>query len=92
MGLDIALDEDHDVYLDGNDLALTAVDIQTLQEIGIRLQLWRGEWFLDVQQGIPYLEQVFVKGTSTDTISSLFQNEILAADGVIELLEFEIAA
>ena len=90
MAFDIALDDLHDVYLNGKDLALTDGSVQTLQEIGIRLQFWKGEWFLDIQRGIPYLEQVFQKKTSLDTIASLFKAEILASDGVLELLEFSM--
>ena len=90
MALDLGLNDLHDVYLDGEDLAITQPDIQTLQEIGIRLQFWEGEWFLNILDGIPYLQEVFKKQVNIDLISALFKNEILASDGVIELLEFEL--
>lgn len=90
MGFDLNLDDNHDIELDGIDLALTDKKNQTLQEIKIRLQLWASEWFLDVRAGIPYLEQVFKKEVSPETISAIFRKEILRAEGVIELLEFSM--
>lgn len=91
MAIDIDLDDNHDVYIIDRDLAITPPDDQTKQELSIRLQLWRGEWFLDVLSGIPYLQEVLKKRVSIDTVASIFKTEILAADGVIEILEFEMS-
>jgi len=90
MALDISLDDTHDVYIIGDDLATTPDDYQTLQEIGIRLNFWRGEWFLDIQEGIQYLDEVFRKGANLFRVAALFKAEILEADGVSEIIEFSI--
>ena len=90
MAIDIALDDTHDIKLYNGDLALTQPKEQSIQEIKIRLQLWRGEWFLDITAGLPYLTEILQKRVNIDTVAALFKNEILAADGVTEILEFSI--
>jgi len=89
--MDFLLDNQHDLVLDGNDLALTTSETETVQELGIRLQFFKGEWFLDITAGVPYLQDVLKKAVSVRAISALFKKEILSVPTVSELLEFELS-
>jgi len=57
------------------------------QAVMTRLRLWEGEWFIDLQEGTPYLDGVMGKYTS-DTIDALIKERILNTEGVIEILEY----
>lgn len=89
--MDLALNGNHDIYLDGNDLALTTTDTETIQDLGIRLRFFMGEWFIDVTAGVPYFQEVLKKGVNIKAISSLFKKEIMDSETVSEILEFELS-
>jgi hypothetical protein len=47
-----------------------------------RLQFFKREWFLDLRQGMPYYEAVFVKNPDISLVQSIFRRAILATPGV----------
>ena len=91
MSIDLKLDSNHDIYIENSDLVLTSEEENTIQLLNIRLQFFKGEWFLDILAGIPYIDEILVKGTSLQEVKSIFISEILDSEGVEELLSFEIA-
>jgi hypothetical protein len=44
-----------------------------VQGARIKLQFWRGEWFLDTTQGVPYVQDVFVKPANFAQLEALFR-------------------
>ncbi len=88
--MDLKLNNEHDIFITGQDLTLTEPDDDVIQRLDIRLQFFEEEWFLDITAGIPYLQTIFQKGTPLTTISSIFIQDINAADGVDEVLEFAL--
>jgi len=83
--MDLAINDNNDLYLDGQDLALTTIDTEVVQSLKIRLQFVQGEWFLNLSAGVPYIQQLFEIGTSIETMSQIFTTEILNTDGVSRL-------
>ena len=84
----IAIDSTNDVVIENNDLKLiTGVD-GVAQVLRQRLRVFRGEWFLDTREGLPYFEEVLKKNPNPVTVDSLFKNEILNSPGIIELQSF----
>lgn len=47
-----------------------------------RLKFFKGEWFLDLRQGMPYFEAVFVKNPDVSLVQSIFRRAILSTPGV----------
>lgn len=86
--MDLLLDTLHDLTTVDNDLSLTTDRDKVAQELSIRLQFYLAEWFLDNTVGIPYLQVVFQKGVSLQTINSIFISEINRAEDVNELIEY----
>lgn len=52
------------------------------QQIKITLQFWKGEWFLDTDAGVPYLERILVKNPNASHIRQVIQQQIASVDGV----------
>jgi hypothetical protein len=60
------------------------------QNVRTRLQLLREEWFLDVDAGIPYLQEIMVKPANLPLAESLIKQTIIETDGIDELRSFDV--
>jgi hypothetical protein len=85
---DIALDDDHDIAVAGNNLVLVTGADEVVQRLKSRLKLYASEWFLEPARGLPYKTEIFRKGISPDRIAAFFKREILLTPGVLQLLEY----
>lgn len=47
-----------------------------------RLRFFKREWFLDLRQGVPYFEAVFVRNPDVSLVQSIFRRAILMTPGV----------
>lgn len=61
------------------------------QNVKSRLQLLRGEWMLDTDAGVPYLQSIAVKPANIPLSESLIKQTILGTDGVLEITSFSTA-
>ena len=62
MSYDLALNYGTwDLAIHDNDLILFDDAARVAQQIQITLKFWYGEWFLDTEQGVPYLEYILIK-------------------------------
>ena len=79
--LDLLLD-DSGVVLRGGDWAF-AVDREGIQQrIGQTLRTIAGEWFLDLDYGLPYFEQILIKNPNLPSLTDLFRRALLSVKGV----------
>lgn len=92
LGVDLLLDTDGDLVVDTD--AHFTTGLQAVQQgCQIRLQTFRGEWFLDRDFGIPYLENDIVP--AADAIlggkfnpvktRSAFRDMLLVTPGVLDI-------
>lgn len=78
-----------DLDLSTGDLVIIT-DLDALaQNLRVRLQMVKGEWFLDQRLGVPYFDVVFVKSPDLQLIASTMQRTILATDGVNKILTYK---
>ncbi|OKP02627.1 hypothetical protein [Xenorhabdus eapokensis] len=56
------------------------------QAVKTRLNLWRGDWFLDMAEGTPYRETVLEKNY---TSAMAIRERILGTEGVIEIVSLD---
>jgi hypothetical protein len=62
--MDLRLDTNHDIAISGGDFVLVGTDTddadevraECVQQVLIALKMRRGEYFLDITKGMPYLE------------------------------------
>ena len=59
----------------------------TRQRLLIRLSMFRGEWFADVNFGIPYFESIYGKDNQAAT-DSILKAAIRNTEGVIRITKF----
>lgn len=56
------------------------------QNVKTRLALWRGTWFIDTDEGTPWLQEILGKQEAVDVV---LKSRILETPGVISLQSFE---
>ena len=79
--LDLLLD-DNGVVLRGGDWAF-AIDREGIQQrISQVLKTIAGEWFLDLDYGLPYFEQILIKNPNLPAVQDLFRRALLSVKGV----------
>jgi hypothetical protein len=57
------------------------------QTCRLRLMRFRGEVPRNADAGMPYLEEIFAKGTSPQRLEFIYRQEILGTPGIIEITE-----
>ena len=53
------------------------------QRLEIRLDIQKGEWFMDLRDGIPWREAVLVRNPNLSAITALFTERILSTPSVV---------
>lgn len=75
--MDLALGPDGDLLIENGLLSLVRGADALAQRLELRLALVRGSWFLDLDQGVPYVEQVLVKNPDIDAVAAVLRAECL---------------
>jgi hypothetical protein len=78
---DIAIENNKFILINGAD--------RIRQNLLTRLRTYLGEWFLNINIGIPYYQDVFVKGLPIGQVTGVFKDEITSTPGVDELTKFD---
>jgi hypothetical protein len=72
--------------LDGNGELLVIEDLEALrQKVNQRLSLFKGTWIIDINAGVPYLQDILKKPVDPGLAASIIGNEILKEDEVTSL-------
>lgn len=79
---DLALRNHSPYYIDGPDY--------TRQKLAARYKFFKGEWFMNRLEGLPYYEQVFVHSPDLDVIASLFKRVALGCPGIVSLSKYSM--
>lgn len=80
-----------DLRLDARSLVFTSVLAdEVAQRFRVRLNFWRGEWFLNLEAGTPYLEAIFEKGVPDSQARSVFAQLLLGTEGVASVDSMEL--
>lgn len=87
---DLLTNTDGDIAITNNDLTLVIAEDEVKQRLEQRLRTFRGEWFLDIEYGMPWITDVLVKNPNTGIVEAMIKTHILDTPGVLELLRFEL--
>lgn len=61
------------------------------QQVRVHVRTLLGEWFLDRRMGVPYLQELFVKGVTERTVRAIMRRKILEVDGVARVLSLTVS-
>lgn len=79
-----------DLDLRTGDLQIATGVTAIRQQLMDRLTLFKGDWFLDVDVGMPYYQQVLVKNPNLGVVRALFAQAVRTTPGVSELLSLSL--
>ncbi len=90
---DLKIDKDTGdlVIEDGDFLWVTGIDAIE-QDIRTALLMFKGEWFLNLEEGVPYHQSILgQKATNLPAIREIFRQQLLAIPGVLDVLTIEVS-
>ena len=84
------LDDNHDMTFGRGIADMARDDEATAQAVKTRLLLLKGEWFLDTDAGVPYLQQIAVKPANLPLAEAIIKQTILETEGIEALRSFSM--
>lgn len=79
----------HDLVIENFSYAFLKNDMEDLnQRLKVKLLTNRGEWFFDRTYGIPYFDEVFVKGVKKDQLDDIFKIAISQERNVDSIVSY----
>lgn len=87
---DIALDTDGDIKITNNQVLLNEGAEAIRQHLLTRFQLFFGEWFLDITEGVPWYQDILIKKPAFSVVQEILKDVILDTPGVLELRSFNL--
>ena len=79
-----------DLVIEKGDLVNTTGAEAVLQRVRQYLSTFLGEWFLDTRVGVPWFQQIMIKGFDPVVVDAVLKTTILNIPGVEELTKFEL--
>ena len=81
-----------DLAIVGTELAIVEGSDAVAQEVQTRLRWWLGGWFLDLSQGVPYLQEILRKGVTEAIVREILREQIELVPDVqsIDLIDVAI--
>src|SRR4051794_5630296 len=88
---DLKLGDDNDLVIFGGDLLLARGVDAVAQECRIAVQMFAEEWFLDLDAGIPYLQDILAHTARGIQLVAKreYRDELLKVDGVLEIVRLD---
>lgn len=91
---DLKLDLTGDIVIEGGDAVLVDGVDAVIQQIKIRLKMFKGEWFQNPSEGMPWFQSILQKQPNTQSIAGIFRQAVQETPGVasVESLTTEFNA
>lgn len=87
---DFLADANGDLAIVNGDFAVVSGQAAVLQGIGHRTRMFKGESFLDEDVGLPWLEEILIKGADPAAVRALITTEIASVPDVTSVLGAEL--
>tara|TARA_R110000782_G_scaffold21181_2_gene57112 strand:- start:653 stop:1018 length:366 start_codon:yes stop_codon:yes gene_type:complete len=85
-----ALDSNNDLLISEGRFRVVQDAPEIIQHVRTRLQFYLEEWFLNLNSGTPYFQQIFTKPVNLANIESILKVRILETEGILKLTEFSM--
>lgn len=86
----LALSDDGDLLVEGGQLQLVRGIDAVRQAVACALQLWKGEYFLNVERGVDFIGRIFVKAPSLSVVRGELRKAIENVPAVLEVTSLEL--
>jgi hypothetical protein len=83
------LDSTKDLFLREGTIATVLDPDQVAQDIKTKLQTFQGEYFLDVEFGVPYFQTIFQKPSDIGLFDTAIRAMIYSAPGVDDITAYQ---
>lgn len=80
----------NEIDLSNGQAHLVEDQLAVIQRIKIRLQAFLGDWFLNLQFGLPYFSSILVKNVNEGDIFQIYQDAIATTPGVVSVDELTL--
>tara|TARA_B100000029_G_scaffold324168_1_gene316592 strand:- start:122 stop:469 length:348 start_codon:yes stop_codon:yes gene_type:complete len=87
--MNIELVENDFAFIDNKVKMLSNID-EMVQKISNCLNSFKGDWFLDLSLGVPYFQEIYIKGISKEELIAIFMNYLSQIDGVIAINTIDV--
>lgn len=87
---DLLMDENGDLYIGNGDARLVGGADRVRQSWLITIRLFKGEWFLNLNKGVPYIQKVFSKTVTDSQLRQIFYAESMRVPGVVRVNSIEV--
>ena len=83
----------HDIFFTatGQLVMLSTPDEVIVQRIKTTFNTFKGEWFLDESQGVPYIQEIFVANPDLVRIRALLLSVLINIVGVTKVRSFDVS-
>ena len=78
------------IEFENGDLSVVTDYDQVRQHIQQRLSTFKGEWIFNSDEGVPYMQYVFVDNPDYSVISTILKRTILGTPGVESITNFNM--
>lgn len=90
--MNLALDSNHDIFLtDSGQLSTVSDSDELTQRVQTRLLTFLGEWWLDIDLGVPYFQQLLGFKPDLTRARGIFNAAILAVPGITSVDRLELS-
>lgn len=87
---DLVLTPEHELKIENLDLVLfDTLESLTAQKVKINLLNYLGEWFRDINTGVPYLQTILGRRGTKRATDAVIKTTILNTDNIDNIIEYE---
>jgi hypothetical protein len=88
---DLLVNDNNDLVISGGDLVFARGVTAVAQECRIAVQIFAEEWFLDLDAGIRYLQDILARTAQGIALVAKreYRDELLKVDGALEILRLD---
>ena len=80
-----------DMHLTDGDSTIVEGDAATAQELRSRVLLFRGSYFLDLREGLPWFQEILTKGSVPGRVRELFREALLTHPAIVDVPMLRLA-
>jgi hypothetical protein len=90
--IDLLLDDNNDLVFRDGDLVFSTGIEAVVQACRIVMQMFRGEWFLNLDAGLPYWESILGQkpAVAIQAATMYIRRELELVDGVVDVTKLEV--